>query len=155
MLLVVRHAQAQSRSEWESDDRDRPLTGRGRMQSDQLADRLLELKPVRILSSPYVRCVDTVRPLADRAAVPVEEEVRLGEGYGAQALGLARSLSQSDDVVVLCSHGDVIPELLAAAANEDRVDLGPAPQVEKASVWVLHGTGRFTSAEYIKPPKGR
>jgi broad specificity phosphatase PhoE len=154
VVLLVRHAQAHSRSDWQADDRDRPLTRRGEKQAKLIVARLLEYKPVLILSSPYSRCMETVRPLAERAAVPLEEELRLAEGNGRRAVELVRSLSQSGDDAVLCSHGDVIPDVLAALANEDRVDLGPAPRVEKASVWVLHGEGgRFSSADYIKPPK--
>ena len=152
--MVVRHAQALARSEWEGDDVDRNLSRRGMKQSRQLVDRLLELKPTRIISSPYLRCLDTVRPLASAAGLEVESDDRLAEGYGRAAVDLVRSLSASGEDAVLCSHGDVIPEILATLANEDRVDLGPAPRVEKASVWVLRGEGgRFSSATYLKPPK--
>ena len=151
-LMLVRHAHALSRGDWEGDDAQRELSKRGRKQSQLLAARLLELEPVRILSSPYVRCLDTVGPLARALGVRVEVEDRLAEGSGQPAVELVRSLSDED--VVLCSHGDVIPDVLAAVAHEDRVDLGPAPRVEKASVWLLYGEGgRFHSASYLTPPK--
>jgi 8-oxo-dGTP diphosphatase len=153
-LMVVRHAQAVTRSEWDGDDTLRVLSRRGVKQSRLLVARLLEFKPARILSSPYLRCLDTVRPLAGAAGLAVEEEERLAEGGGRPAVELVRSLSVAGEDAVLCSHGDVIPEILATLANEDRVDLGPAPRVEKASVWLLHGEGgRFSAAEYLKPPK--
>lgn len=154
VVLLVRHAQAQSRSDWETDDRDRPLNRRGVKQSKLLVARLIDYKPARILSSPYDRCLETVRPIAERLGVGVEADERLAEGNGRQAVELARRLCLAGDDAVLCSHGDVIPDVLAAVANEDRVDLGPAPKVEKASVWVLRGEGgRFSTAEYLKPPK--
>jgi 8-oxo-dGTP diphosphatase len=153
-VMVVRHAHALARSEWDGDDVERALSRRGKKQARLLVDRLLELKPTRILSSPYVRCLDTVRPLAGSAGLPVEAEDRLAEGEGRRAVELVRSLSADGDDAVLCSHGDVIPEILATLANEDRIDLGPAPRVEKASVWLLYGDGgRFSSAAYLKPPK--
>jgi 8-oxo-dGTP diphosphatase len=152
--MVVRHAHALSRSEWVEDDARRPLSGRGLKQADRLVPRLLELKPTRILSSPYLRCLETVRPLASACGLAVEEEPRLAEGQGRAAVALVRALSAAGEDAVLCSHGDVIPDILVTLANEDRVDLGPAPQVEKGSVWVLHGDGgRFSSAAYVKPPK--
>jgi broad specificity phosphatase PhoE len=152
--MVVRHAHALSRSDWVEDDSLRPLSRRGAKQARLLVDRLLELKPTRVLSSPYVRCLDTVRPLAAAAGLLVEEDERLAEGEGRRAVDLVRAAGVAGENVVLCSHGDVIPEILATLANENRVDLGPAPRVEKASVWVLQGQGgRFSSATYIKPPK--
>lgn len=153
-VMVVRHAHALSRSEWDDDDALRPLSRRGEKQSRLLVDRLLELKPVRIVCSPAVRCLQTVAPLAGIAGLLVEEDTRLAEGEGRRAVDLVRSAGASGDNTVLCSHGDVIPDILATLADEDRVDLGPAPQVEKASVWVLRADGgRFLRAAYLKPPK--
>lgn len=108
--------------------------------------------PSRVLSSPYRRCVDTVRPLADELGLKVEEVDELAEGAGLAALELVRSLHDSH--VALCTHGDVIPEILVAVADEDRLDLGPAPRQAKGSTWVLRSLrGRFLDATYI-PPRG-
>ena len=63
-VLVVRHAKAGDRSSWPGADRDRPLSGKGRRQAEALVDTLSDWKPVRILSSPFARCVQTVEPLA-------------------------------------------------------------------------------------------
>jgi len=104
----------------------------------------------RILSSPYLRCVQTVEPLAASKALKVEEEDDLAEGQSAAAVALARSLA--GDNVAVCTHGDVIAEILVTLADEDRVDLGPNPRQAKGSVWVLDGgNGSFASARYIPP----
>ncbi|HET6964716.1 MAG TPA: phosphoglycerate mutase family protein [Acidimicrobiales bacterium] len=151
-VIVVRHAHALSRSKWEGDDAARTLSARGHQQARLLAATLLELKPTRILSSPYVRCVDTVRPLAQAAGLDVELRDELAEGEGRAAVELLRRLA-ADDNPVLCSHGDVIPDILVTLANEDGVDLGPSPQVQKGSVWLLYGEGgRFSAATYLEPP---
>lgn len=151
-VIVVRHAHAVARTEWDGDEEKRELSARGREQARLLPGLLAGLGPDRILSSPSARCVDTVRPLSEALGVPVELDERLAEGRGRVAVELARSLAGAD--VVLCSHGDVIPEILAAVATEDGVDLGPAPRVEKGSVWLLEGDrGRFKSARHLPPPK--
>lgn len=152
-VMVVRHAHALSRSGWEGDDAERSLSSRGVEQSRLLVGPLLELKPTRILSSPYVRCVETVRPLAEAAGLELELAESLAEGEGRAAVELLRGLAASGGTPVLCSHGDVIPDILVTLANEDRLELGPSPRVQKGSVWVLYGgAGRFTSAEYMPPP---
>ncbi len=150
-LLLVRHADALSRGEWDGDDIDRQLSGKGHRQAAALVAVLAEFEPARLLSSPYLRCLETLAPLADHLRSPVEPDGRLGEGAGRAAVELVGSLRH--DRVVLCSHGDVIPDVLAAVATEDEVELGPHPRVEKASVWVLEADGgRFTSATYLPPP---
>lgn len=152
-MLVVRHAHALSRRDWVDDDALRPLSPKGEKQARLLADALLGEHPDRVISSPYVRCVDTVRPLARAARLKVEEDGRLAEGGGWGAVELVRVLAATGGTAVICSHGDVIPRVLVTLANEERIDLGPAPQVGKASVWVLRTDDtRIRSATYLAPP---
>jgi 8-oxo-(d)GTP phosphatase len=107
--------------------------------------------PQRVLSSPYRRCLMTVEPLARRLNVHVEEVDELAETHGAAALRLLRDVAE--DKVALCTHGDVLTEVLAALAVEDNVDFGPHPPLAKGSVWVLDADdGRFTRAAYNGPP---
>jgi hypothetical protein len=81
----------------------------------------------------------------------VEEEEALAEGAGLSALALVRSVT--NEKIALCTHGDVIPEILVALADEDHLDLGPRPRQAKGSVWVLEAEGsRFVKAAYLPPP---
>jgi 8-oxo-dGTP diphosphatase len=61
----------------------------------------------RIVSSPYLRCVQTVEPLAGALGLAVEHDDRLAEGAGRAALELLR-----EDGVVCCTHGDVVGDVL-------------------------------------------
>jgi hypothetical protein len=80
-----------------------------------------------------------------------ETTEKLAEGAGPQALALIRSLA--DDKVVVCTHGDVITDVLVALADEDGLDLGPNPRQAKGSAWVLQpDLGRFVKATYLAPP---
>jgi broad specificity phosphatase PhoE len=152
-LLLVRHAHAGARSDWDGDDRQRPLSGRGARQAASLASTLEAYAPQRLLSSPFLRCVQTLTPLAERLDLPVEVTEDLGEGQGRAALALVRLLG--DEKVALCTHGDVIPDVLVALADEDRVDLGHRPRQAKGSVWVLDADGgTFVRARYLEPPEG-
>ncbi len=71
-LLLVRHANAGRRSAYKGDDRLRPLSPRGRARASELVPLLAPYRPQRILSSPYVRCCETVQPLAEALGLPVE-----------------------------------------------------------------------------------
>ena len=149
-VLLIRHGHAGTRKDWPGDDRLRPLTPKGYRQALTLVRRLEAWTPARILSSPYVRCVQTVQPLADELGLKVEEVEELAEGAGPQGLALVRRVS--DWPVALCTHGDVIPEVLVALADEDRLDLGPTPRQAKGSAWVLRAEqGKFVQARYVRP----
>jgi 8-oxo-(d)GTP phosphatase len=139
-LLLVRHASAGDRDEWEGDDRARPLDDRGRAQAAGLVDALSAYRVDRILTSPAVRCVETVAPLA--SAHDLEPEVReeLSEELQATAgADLLRALRGSDAVV--CGHGG----LDAAIAG--------APKWKKGATFVL-GPG-LELERAIPPPKAR
>jgi phosphohistidine phosphatase SixA len=104
LLLVIRHGRAGDSSEWEGDDRLRPLDKRGRRQAEALVDSLAPFAIARILSSPYDRCVQTVEPLAAARGLPIETREELGEDRQAgDGVALARSLAGED--AAICVHG--------------------------------------------------
>ena len=151
-VLLIRHAHAGTRRDAHGPDQARRLSARGQKQARKLVETLEGYSPQRILSSPFTRCVETVTPLAEALRVKVEEDESLAEGTGLEALDLVRRVAH--EKIALCTHGDVIPEILVALADEDHLDLGPRPRQAKGSVWVLeaHG-GRFVKAAYL-PPTG-
>lgn len=152
-LFVVRHAHAGQRSRWTGEDHERPLSARGQSQAAQLADVLASADPVRILSAPAVRCAQTVEPLAARTGVPVAVDVRIAEGASSAGIAeLEQELRTSGEVVVACSHGDVIPLLL------DRLlahGMRPSRDLvwQKASTWTIERDGDgWGAASYAPPP---
>lgn len=155
-VLLVRHARAGNRRQWEGDDRDRPLTKKGHQQAQRLASLLGPYGPERILSSPYTRCVQTLEPLAAQLALPIEPADELMEGRGVQAVRLLRSLA--GQAVVTCTHGDVVHEVLGALAGLDGLSLPRSTTSPKASTWVFeaanasHSCAPLTSALYLPPP---
>ena len=85
----------------------RPLDAKGRRQAAEFVELLRPFGVRRIVSSPYVRCVQTVEPLAAALGLPLEQDDRLAEGEGAAAAELLR-----EDGVVCCSHGDIAEALV-------------------------------------------
>jgi phosphohistidine phosphatase SixA len=105
--ILVRHASAGDRADWDGDDRLRPLDPRGRRQAAELVELLQPFEVNRVVSSPYLRCVETVEPLAAALGLRIERDERLAEGAGRAALELVR-----EDGAVWCTHGDVVRELV-------------------------------------------
>lgn len=137
-IYLVRHAKAGDRSSWPSDDALRPLSGKGRRQAIAITDRLFELiatqGDAQLISSPYIRCMQTLQPLAARLYSSVTPDPRLAEGVDCEgALELIATLPHGS---VLCSHGDLIPELMAALQRRHTAIIGE-PDWRKGTVWVL------------------
>lgn len=110
MIVLLRHAWAGDRDAWDDDDRLRPLDERGREQAERLVEPLLELGVERIVSSPYLRCTQTVEPLARELGKPIELDEALAEGAPRQAT--LRLLESAGAPTVFCTHGDVVANVL-------------------------------------------
>jgi 8-oxo-dGTP diphosphatase len=152
-LLVVRHARAGHRRRWDGPDEHRPLSGRGRRQAEALVGPLAAYEPTRLLSSPTVRCAQTLEPLASKLDLPVELTDALAEGGPARAI-VALAREQMGSTAVLCSHGEVIPILLDALEREDGLVLPDDYPCAKGSTWVIgERRGRYVDARYL-PEQG-
>jgi len=138
-LLVVRHARAGRRSAYHGDDLERPLSPRGSAQADALVPLLSTFRPRRILSSPAVRCFETVRPLAEALELPIESVGELGEGHGAAALKLLERMA--GETAVICTHRDVATELLGVLAVGRSAKSRHQLRLLKGEVWVVQSTG--------------
>jgi 8-oxo-(d)GTP phosphatase len=139
-LLLVRHASAGDRETWEGDDRQRPLDERGRRDADELVEQLAPFAVQAILTSPYLRCVETVQPLGRARGLEIDAREELGEQLqGTHGTALVRSLAGQD--VVVCGHGGldwVVPE---------------APKWKKGVVFVLGP--ELELLEILRPRRGR
>ena len=149
---MVRHAHAGAKDRWSGDDRLRPLTDRGRREALALVRTLTAYEPVRVLSSPLVRCLQTVSPLAAHLGLAIEESEALGPQADLEAVRLVRSLTSATRTVVVCTHGETIEALQRGLVRPGKLTFGPGGAHEKGSVWLLHASaGRLTHATYLPP----
>jgi phosphohistidine phosphatase SixA len=139
-IILVRHASAGERGVWSGDDRLRPLDARGRKQAKGIVSALADRGVDRILSSPYIRCVETVQPLAAALGLEVEERSELAEGAGPWAPS-ALVAGMADRNAVLCTHGDVVEDLLGEP-------------MRKGAAYVLEQTkDGLEPVDYLPPPR--
>ena len=149
-VYLVRHAKAGDRDAWIEDDVLRPLTKRGRAQAEGLVGLFDGLAVEHVVSSPAVRCVQSVRPLALARSITIEEREEVAEGGPTgPALSLVRSRGGA---TVVCSHGDVIPAIVLTLA-EHGLEMHDPPAWRKGATWVLERDGGlFTAARYLGLP---
>lgn len=161
-VLLIRHVDAGDRHDWDQPDHLRPLSSRGLKQSLALVDTLATHPIDRVVTSPYVRCVQSVEPLAAALGLPAETDDTLAEGA---LLDAVRRLLRrpGGQCVALCSHGDVIGAIVDDLARRGLLD-GLEPRWPKGSTWRLDGPlwpgpdgtdrpdERDVTVEYLAPP---
>ncbi|MEV0591709.1 NUDIX hydrolase [Nonomuraea cavernae] len=135
-LVLVRHASAGARQERDGDDALRPLDPGGRAQAATLATVLPAYRPETLLSSPSLRCVQTLEPYGTKIGL----EPLLGEESQdpGKTPALVRSLRGP---AAVCSHRKVLPGLIRALTGEER-------RLRKGGFAVVHRFGeRVISVE--------
>ena len=119
-LLLIRHASAGDRDDWVGDDLARPLDARGRDQASRLPELLGGYEVVRVLSSPAVRCVQTVEPLARSRGLDIEVREELSEEQQGEAgATLVRSLV--GEQTALCVHGGLSDTIAGVSQKKGEV----------------------------------
>jgi len=164
-LALVRHAHAVGRGSWAADDQKRPLDDVGRARAADIAPLLAAYGIRRLVSSPSLRCADTLRPYAAQLGAPLRTKDGLSEeGYAAEPARAAHHLGrlvERGTPAAICSHGPVLPELLMALLalvdpDEPEADLAGAvlraaarDKMGKGEVLVAHLAGSGAQARLV------
>jgi 8-oxo-dGTP diphosphatase len=96
---------------WSGDDALRSLSAAGHRQAAGLLVRLRAEPVARIVSSPALRCQQTVWPLAAQRRLRVDLDPRLDVDATADQAA-APLLAPALDDAVLCTNGELIGQLL-------------------------------------------
>lgn len=128
-LIVLRHAKAESRDDWNGDDLDRPLTESGTARASALVPLLGAYGVRRVVTSPAVRCAQTVEPYAHDISTFLEVDDRLSEQtrFGQVNRSITAMLDRKKPVV-LCTHRPTLPWIFDAVGS-DTVELKPGEGV--------------------------
>lgn len=152
--VLLRHADAGVRAEWVGADDWRGLSPLGWLQAEEVAARLGGLPLLRILSSPSLRCRQTVVPLARGLAVDVEPHRELAAD--ADAGGLARFLQDpATQSAVLCTHREPLEALFTQLARGRSLIPPGGPPMDMAAAWLVRGViGARSGVEVRYLPAG-
>lgn len=149
---VIRHALAGHRDRWDGPDDRRPLTEEGWEQADAIARRDAGLGFVRLVSSPFVRCVETLEPLRAATGIEIEARRELAEGMPRESLEEIVAEVAAYGPAAICVHGDQLVALAAGLAARGVRPEGPH-DVRKGCTWALEvRDGSVAAARYLPPP---
>jgi 8-oxo-dGTP diphosphatase len=119
-IIALRHGKAVAPSSWSGPDATRPLTERGVQQAATNVATIEAWRPRTILTSPAVRCVATVAPLAATTGIRPKQKPHLSqdayEAGSANVRDVVGKRVRARKTAVLCSHGPVLPEILREVA---------------------------------------
>jgi phosphohistidine phosphatase SixA len=113
VFVLVRHAHAGSKRRWSGPDEERPLSPRGLSQAREIARLLRDVGVTRLLSSPTVRCRQTLVPASEELWVPIEPVDALGADASGEAL-LDLLSSPGVNGAALSTHGETLETLAKA-----------------------------------------
>ena len=155
-LIMLRHAKAVKRDEWDGDDGDRPLDVSGQRQAKRLLPNFLPYAIQKVYSSDAMRCLETVGALGRVLEIQPAISEDLGEYGYAREKELAHEFTQElvDQNVsaLICSHNPIIPKLvkkLIGKKNFKELD----GKLNPCDAWVLHHRdGEIVAIDLVEAP---
>jgi len=159
-LIMLRHAKALARSEWQSGDEDRPLDNLGQLQAKRMHAIYQVFGISQIHTSDAVRCYDTVigmtKPLAIEPVITSKLSEYTFEKNKEKSLDYAKELAESarktGETILLCSHNPVLPRMLENVSKKSDLDL-PENKLKPGDAWVIYlGKKKVLQIDVIPAP---
>ncbi|WP_101653234.1 NUDIX hydrolase [Brevibacterium ihuae] len=149
-LIIVRHGKAFPRSKWHETEHVRPLLALGTRQSMALTGLLAAWRIKRVVSSPWKRCVATLKPYSAAVGRSIKTVAPLSEKANAAnpkktAKALVAILEKGKPTVI-CTHRPVLPTVLAVLA--DHAPAGLAERLPKKDPYMNPGE---ILVAYVRP----
>lgn len=143
-LIMLRHAKALARSEWQSGDEDRPLDNLGQLQAKRMHAIYQVFGISQIHTSDAVRCYDTVIGLTNTLKIEPVITSKLSEYTFEKnkdksleyALELTETSRATGETILLCSHNPVLPRMLERVTKKSDIEL-PENKLKPGDAWVL------------------
>ncbi len=152
MFTLVRHAHAGSKRRWSGPDEERLLTERGLSEAHGVAAALRAQPPFRLISSPLIRCRQTLWPAAVSFDLEIEVDTALAPDASLDET-LALVTDPGTDGCILCTHGEVLTRLLDLWRADGSPRIPADATTAKGAAWSLSGyPGPRATARY-QPPR--
>ncbi len=152
-LIILRHAKALERGDWDGDDSLRTLDEKGLTQASNLKEHLAPFAIDEIYTSNFTRCVQTVQPLGEHRNLPVTKIPSLNESIFEEdperSVSFANALKQDEKNILICSHNPVIPTMLRGILNT-KLKNRDLIKLEPGDAWLVHRIkGEVVALDYL------
>ena len=145
-IIALRHGKAVPPPSWDGPDSTRPLLQHGVDQALSVAPGIAAYRPGKLISSTAERCLRTLAPTARVTGLDVREKAQISqdayESGGAAVTKIVIRRLRKSVTTVLCSHGPVLPQIIAAVAratgSPDSGQLQRAASLGTGEYAVLH-----------------
>lgn len=144
-FILLRHAKAITRDEWQGEDDDRPLSSSGQNQAMRLLSTYQVFNIDQIHSSDAVRCYDTVKSMAKGLDIKLEVSSKLSENTykkdKEKAFDYVSELIKEDKRILICSHNPILPKMLNKLTKKSEIE-ADEDKLSPADGWVIHRSGK-------------
>jgi len=152
-LIILRHAKALERGDWDEPDSQRTLNEVGFDQAQLLIKHLEPFAIDEVYTSDYTRCVQTVTPLAHTRGLSITGVPSLNEQIfeedPSRAVAFANALKQDEKNILICSHNPVIPTMLRGILNT-KLKNKDLIKLEPGDAWIVHRVkGEIVGLDYL------
>ncbi len=152
-LIILRHTKALERGDWDEVDSERTLNEVGFDQAQLLIKHLEPFAIEEIYTSDYVRCVQTVTPMAHSRGLGITQVPSLNEETFEEdplrSVSFANALKQDEKNILICSHNPVIPTMLRGILNT-KLKNKDLIKLEPGDAWIVHRVqGEIVGLDYL------
>lgn len=148
MFILVRHAHAGDKRSWSRPDTERPLSSSGRQQAAALTRTLTGWPVQQLLASPYLRCRQTLLPLAAATGLPVRDCELLVPAADPVALDEFVT-DPAHDGSLFCTHGETLNALFSRWRQLGY--LIDTPSTPKGAAWIVTTSDNKPHLQFAPP----
>jgi len=155
-IILLRHAKALKRTEWDGDDGDRPLEHRGQLQAKRLLPIYLPYGISEVHTSDALRCIETIDLMArliEKTPIFSADLSEYGYAKDREApLDYVQDLMNRDISAIVCSHNPIIPKVVKKLVGK-KYFKSMDRELEPAQAIVLHcRAGEVIACDWIDEP---
>jgi 8-oxo-dGTP diphosphatase len=152
-LIILRHTKALERGDWDEADSQRTLSESGFDQAQLLIKHLEPFSIDELYTSDYIRCVQTVTPLAHARGLAITEVPSLNEetfnSDSERSISFANAVKQDEKNILICSHNPVIPTMVRGILNT-KLKNKDLIKLEPGDAWIVHRLhGEIIGLDYL------
>lgn len=155
-IILLRHAKALKRTDWDGDDGDRPLEHRGQLQAKRLLPIYMPYGISEVHTSDALRCIETIDLMArliEKTPIFAADLSEYGFAKDKDApLNYVQDLMDREISAIVCSHNPIIPKLVKKLVGK-KYFKSMDRELEPAQAIVLHcRAGEVIACDWIDEP---